>query len=243
MKRLCFFLFLTLSFVLSGCDQNNIASLELSKQKIFTDALIMAKTHSRGIEFARDRGYFLGEGLNCEMIVRSFAREDRSLRNMSDEMIDYVLTHRSEPVVRTKALDSMCSDLFEEIIEVSNSFDRFTDFEKEVTNILMQPKYLNCDDEAFGKLALLAAIYIDSITYWNRNLEGIIRPIITKSEEVGGWDWEIFWYDLKEIAKADGKGALFGALLGPEGMLVTAVLESIERTEEVANEYYENKEQ
>lgn len=226
----------------TGCNQDQVVTLKDCRNKVFSDALITAKVHSNGIEYARLNGCFQGNKSNYEQIVKKFFLEDCSFFNLSEEEITSIILATENPFVRTKSEESICAEFMDQIIDKSATFDRSTDFEKEVSSVLMQEKYLNCDDDTFAKLALLAAIYVDSITYWNSNLEEILKSSISTKSEEGGWDWDIFWYDLKEIAKADGIGALFGSLLGPNGMLVTAVMESVKRTEEVAEEYYENKE-
>lgn len=242
MKRL--FLLIIALLCLCECERYPDNSLLESRSSSFDNALSLASFHSEGLAYAYNQGCFQNKKVNSEQIVKEFLLSKNCFSQLTKDNIDGVLlATRNNFQTKTKSENSIIEDIWSEIIIRADDFTPDTDYSKEIRSIILQDKYINCEDSVFETIALLGAIYVDSITYWHDNFASILYFSPTKAGDVegGGWDWDVFWYDLKEIAKADGKGAFIGAFFGPEVMLVSALLESIDRMEEVAEEYYENK--
>jgi hypothetical protein len=112
------------------------------------------------------------------------------------------------------------NDLLLEISSMIENSDNTADFEANICNIIMAEKYSMCSSENFELLCAIATTYINSLGFWQGNIEEIIGASSIPDTKT----WKEFWSDVKRLARADAEQACAvapGAILaGPAAVEV-----------------------
>lgn len=107
---------------------------------------------------------------------------------------------------------SICDDFINEIYTTLDNTE-LSDQEllTTVENILFSDDYINSPDETFYYLSIIAATYLDSVSYWNNNLDNWVTytPLVLDA----GWNWRTFWKYVNRIGYADAEAALQSAYI------------------------------
>lgn len=139
---------------------------------------------------------------------------------------------------------SICDDFINEIYTTLDNTE-LSDQEllTTVENILFSDNYIYTPDETFYYLSIIAATYLDSISYWNENLYNWVTD--TPLALDASWNWRTFWKYVNRIGYADAEAALqcayIAVLTGPltlEVVFVSAGVGSVFETGKIIYDTY-----
>lgn len=200
-----------------------------SKMQIFENCLNEAKIHSDYLEFINknhyslitsDKDIFYNEH---KKISFEFVNSSSKFSEFSKEKRAYMvelsnIRYEKEYFTKSSSLqkvDKLGEELLTDINVLITSSN--LDYNSIIRTVLMGEKYMACSDDEFLILSIAASTYLDSIQYWEKNINSWIssdETLMTK-----GWSWSRVWGYVKQFAQADAEAgletAIGSAFLGP----------------------------
>lgn len=228
----CIYVFLIMFGLLSvSCQKGETEKAEdKEKMEIFDNCLKLSFLHSDYLNFIRENNYnivSLSDKKDFykvhEKLAYKFIEKSSFLSMYPKATKDNIVTLSTvipEREVLTKSASlNKTEKLGNELISNINELimTNTVDYNQIVRITLQKDKYLSCSKEEFLILSISATTYLDSIRYWEKNINLWMNA--DESLKTKSWSWNRVWGYVKQFAQADAEAgletAIGCAILGP----------------------------